>query len=95
MHCSFGSIDALESETLEKVGPVGEAEDTRYAVGPCFLEHGADADQALLDIDQHENIELKVFNPYKRRSSDAALRQGLNAGELLDLEIAEAVEVSE
>jgi len=40
-----------------------------------------DADQQLLDIDQHENIELKVFNPYKRRSSEAALRQVLNAGE--------------
>jgi len=40
-----------------------------------------DADQELLDIDGHENIELKVFNPYKRRSSAAALRQVLNAGE--------------
>ena len=40
-----------------------------------------DADQELLDIDRHENIELKVFNPYKRRSSEAALRQVLNAGE--------------
>jgi len=40
-----------------------------------------DADQQLLDIDRHENIELKVFNPYKRRSSDAGLRQVLNAGE--------------
>jgi len=40
-----------------------------------------DADQQLLDIDRHENIELKVFNPYKRRSSHAALRQVLNAGE--------------
>jgi len=40
-----------------------------------------DADQQLLDIDQHANIELKVFNPYKRRSSEAALREVLNAGE--------------
>jgi putative cardiolipin synthase len=40
-----------------------------------------DADQELLDIDQHANIELKVFNPYKRRSSKAALRTVLNAGE--------------
>ena len=40
-----------------------------------------DADQALLEIDRHENIELKVFNPYKRRSSSSALRQVLNAGE--------------
>jgi len=40
-----------------------------------------DADQQLLDIDRHENIELKVFNPYRRRSSDAALREVLNAGE--------------
>lgn len=40
-----------------------------------------DADRDLLDIDGHDNIELKVFNPYKRRSSEAALRQVLNAGE--------------
>jgi putative cardiolipin synthase len=40
-----------------------------------------DADQELLDIDRHANIELKVFNPYKRRSSHAALRQVLNAGD--------------
>ena len=40
-----------------------------------------DADQELLDIDSHANIELKVFNPYKRRSSHSALRQILNAGE--------------
>jgi len=39
------------------------------------------ADRQLLDIDRHENIELKVFNPYKRRSSSVALRQVLNAGE--------------
>lgn len=45
-----------------------------------------DADQQLLDIDRHENIELKVFNPYKRRSSEAALRQLLNAGEFYRLD---------
>ena len=50
----------------------------RVLVDDSFI---LDADQQLLDIDQHENIELKVFNPYKRRSSEAALRQVLNAGE--------------
>jgi putative cardiolipin synthase len=50
----------------------------RVLVDDSFI---LDADQDLLDIDQHENIELKVFNPYKRRSSEAALRQVLNAGE--------------
>ena len=40
-----------------------------------------DADQALLEIDQHDNIELKVFNPYQRRSSSAGLREILNLGE--------------
>jgi len=40
-----------------------------------------DADQQLLEIDQHPGIELKVFNPYQRRSSHAVLRQVLNAGE--------------
>ena len=40
-----------------------------------------DADQALLDIDRHAGIELKVFNPYKRRSDKAGLRQILNLGD--------------
>ena len=40
-----------------------------------------DADDELLDIDRHDNIELKVFNPYKRRSSEAGLRTVLNLGE--------------
>jgi putative cardiolipin synthase len=50
----------------------------RVLVDDSFI---LDADQQLLDIDRHENIELKVWNPYKRRSSEAALRQVLNAGE--------------
>ena len=50
----------------------------RVLVDDSFI---LDADQALLDIDQHANIGLKVFNPYKRRSSEAALREVLNAGE--------------
>jgi len=40
-----------------------------------------DADQALLDIDEHPGIEIKIFNPYKRRSSNVALREVLNLGE--------------
>lgn len=40
-----------------------------------------DADQALLDIEHHDGIELKVFNPYKRRSSSAGLRQFFNLGD--------------
>jgi putative cardiolipin synthase len=50
----------------------------RVLVDDSFI---LDADQALLDIDRHSNIELKVFNPYKRRSSDAAMREILNLGE--------------
>lgn len=50
----------------------------RVLVDDSFI---LDADQELLDIDQHPSIELKVFNPYQRRSSHAALRQVLNLGE--------------
>ena len=50
----------------------------RVLVDDSFI---LDADRQLLEIDRHENIELKVFNPYKRRSSSAVLRQVLNAGE--------------
>ncbi len=44
------------------------------------------ADQALLELDRHAGIELKVFNPYKRRASQAALREILNAGEFYRLD---------
>jgi putative cardiolipin synthase len=50
----------------------------RVLVDDSFI---LDADQELLDIDQHASIELKVFNPYQRRSSHAALRQVLNLAE--------------
>jgi len=50
----------------------------RVLVDDSFI---LDADQELLDIDRHPGIELKVFNPYKRRSSHAALREVLNLGE--------------
>jgi putative cardiolipin synthase len=55
----------------------------RVLVDDSFI---LDADQQLLEIDQHANIELRVFNPYKRRSSEAALRQVLNAGEFQRLD---------
>ena len=50
----------------------------RVLVDDSFI---MDADEELLDIDQHAHIELKVFNPYKRRSNSAGLRQLLNMGE--------------
>lgn len=50
----------------------------RVLVDDSFI---LDADEELLDIDGHEHIELKVFNPYKRRSSKAGLRTVLNLGE--------------
>jgi putative cardiolipin synthase len=50
----------------------------RVLVDDSFI---LDADEALLTIDRHANIELKVFNPYKRRSSAAGLRQILNLGD--------------
>lgn len=50
----------------------------RVLVDDSFI---LDADQELLDIDRHQGIEMKVFNPYKRRSSHAALRETLNLGE--------------
>ena len=50
----------------------------RVLVDDSFI---LDADQELLDIDNHPNIELKVFNPYKRRSSKTVMREILNLGE--------------
>jgi putative cardiolipin synthase len=50
----------------------------RVLVDDSFI---LDADNELLALDSHPGIELKVYNPYKRRSSNAALRQVLNLGE--------------
>ena len=50
----------------------------RVLVDDSFI---LDADEALLAIDRHPGIELKVFNPYQRRSSAAGLREILNLGE--------------
>lgn len=50
----------------------------RVLVDDSFI---LDADEELLDIDLHPGIELKVFNPYRRRSSNAGLRELLNLGE--------------
>jgi len=50
----------------------------RVLVDDSFI---LDADQELLDIDRHPDIELKVFNPYQRRSSHTAMRELLNLGE--------------
>ena len=50
----------------------------RVLVDDSFI---LDADEALLDIDRQTGIEIKVFNPYKRRSSAAGLRQVLNLGD--------------
>jgi len=50
----------------------------RVLVDDSFI---LDADEALLRIDAHPGIELKVFNPYERRSSAAGLREILNLGE--------------
>ena len=55
----------------------------RILVDDSFI---LDADEQLLKIDEHENIEIKVFNPYKRRASNAVLRQVLNAGEFYRLD---------
>jgi putative cardiolipin synthase len=46
----------------------------------------ANADTALLALDQHPGIELRVFNPYRQRASQAALRAALNLGEFWRLD---------
>jgi putative cardiolipin synthase len=72
-------LDAVGHQVLEHLlAAAARGVFVRVLVDDSFI---LDADQELLDIDRHANIELKVFNPYKRRSSDAALRQVLNAGE--------------
>jgi putative cardiolipin synthase len=70
-----GSGAAIKQHLLDAAG---RGVFVRVLVDDSFI---MDADQELLDIDHHPGIELKVFNPYKRRSSHAALRETLNLGE--------------
>ena len=70
-----GSGAAIKQHLLDAAG---RGVFVRVLVDDSFI---LDADQELLDIDHHPGIELKVFNPYKRRSSHAALRETLNLGE--------------
>jgi putative cardiolipin synthase len=70
-----GSGAAIKQHLLDAAG---RGVFVRVLVDDSFI---LDADQELLDIDNHPGIELKVFNPYKRRSSQAALRETLNLGE--------------
>lgn len=46
----------------------------------------ANADAALLALDDHPNIELRVFNPYRQRADNAALRTALNLGDFWRLD---------
>ena len=70
-----GSGELIRQRLLEAAG---RGVFIRVLVDDSFV---LDADQELLDIDQHAGIELKVFNPYKRRSDKAGLRQILNLGD--------------
>lgn len=38
-------------------------------------------DKAILNIDRHPNIELRIYNPYARRSNSMIIRQLLNIGD--------------
>ncbi len=72
-------LDAVGHEVRDHLIAAAErGVKVRVLVDDSFV---LDADADLLAIDANAGIELKVFNPYKRRSSHAALRQALNAGE--------------
>jgi putative cardiolipin synthase len=72
-------LDAVGHSVLQHLLAAAErGVAVRILVDDSFV---LNADSELLDIDRHAGIELKVYNPYKRRSSEAALRQILNAGE--------------
>jgi putative cardiolipin synthase len=72
-------LDGVGQQVREHLlAAAGRGVFVRVLVDDSFI---LDADQELLDIDQHANIELKVFNPYKRRSNHTAMREILNLGE--------------
>ena len=49
--------------------------DVKILIDDSFL---AGADQQILALHEHQNIQYRVYNPYKRRSTNAVSRQVLN-----------------
>ncbi|MEP0944715.1 MAG: phospholipase D family protein [Rhizobiaceae bacterium] len=52
--------------------------DVKILIDDSFL---AGADQQILALHEHQNIQYRVYNPYKRRSTNAVSRQVLNLSE--------------
>jgi len=73
---SFDIVGALVLDHLVVAAERGVQ--VRLLVDDTFL---LGEDQVLLEIAHHPNIEYRIFNPYKRRTSGFATRQALNAGE--------------
>jgi putative cardiolipin synthase len=52
--------------------------DVKILIDDSFL---AGADRQILALHEHQNIQYRVYNPYKRRSTNAVSRQALNLSE--------------
>jgi putative cardiolipin synthase len=73
---SFDTVGALVLDHL--VAAADRGVQIKLLVDDSFL---LGEDQVLIQLHRHPNIEYRVFNPYKRRSSGFASREALNLSE--------------
>jgi putative cardiolipin synthase len=73
------SLDTVGALVLDHLVTAAErGVEIKLLVDDSFL---LGEDDVLLELVRHPNIEYRVYNPYKRRSSSAATRQALNLAE--------------
>lgn len=78
MQTFLWSFDAVGSEVLNHLKAAADRDvSVKLLVDDSFL---AGQDRVLLALEDHPNIEYRIFNPYKRRSNGIASRAILNLG---------------
>jgi putative cardiolipin synthase len=73
------SLDTVGSKVLDHlVAAAARGVKVKLLIDDSFL---LGEDQLLLDLHQHDNIEYRVYNPYRHRVDGFATRAALNLGE--------------
>jgi putative cardiolipin synthase len=73
---SFDKVGSIVQDRL--LAAADRDVDVRILIDDSFL---LGKDQHLLELHRHPNVQYRVYNPYKRRSTGAASRLVLNLGE--------------
>ncbi|WP_206040728.1 phospholipase D-like domain-containing protein [Roseobacter ponti] len=73
------TLDTVGTKVLSRLlAAAHRGVQVKLLIDDSFL---AGEDQTLLALEQHENIEYRIYNPYKRRSGAAITRTIFNLGE--------------